>query len=134
MTEEKQLVSDEKLVDVWMAHSNQMWRTVYSIPVMAVTIFVGWYSMFSQGFLFFSQAVLIVGIFIMAVQWAIIHRMAQYLIALRQAIGDALPTPPKPAVNLLGSQIAVAIPALMIAFFSVMFVVGLFGLYPLAKP
>ncbi len=120
------LVSKEKLVDAWLQQSALMWRSVYSVPVVAIAVFAGWYALDQKSQLLLSIAVLLSGVLIMLIQWAIIRRMAEYLNALRDAVDDGLPSTPKPILGLAGYRIASSIPLILTGLFLIMIGVTLF--------
>ena len=124
---------DKKImIDVWVKQSDLMWRTVYATPAIATALFAGWYAVLDTRMVL-ANFILAAGILMMGVQGLILHRMANYLNALRQEAGSALPPVPRPVwVKKLkgpaGYQLAVAVPAILGALFAIMLMLSLLGL------
>ena len=114
--------SKDKIIDVWMMQSAMMWRTVYTTPFVGIAIFAGWYSVRRAGEPVLAQTILLLGVVMMLIQFAILYRMSQYLNALRQEIGGAFPTMPKPKSGLYGYRIVRAIPLLLTVLFILLLV------------
>lgn len=104
-------------VDLWKKQSELFWRTVYSIPLIGMAIFAGWYALESKEQFALSQYLLIAGILIMLVQMVILYRMAQYLNAFRGAADTLIPSVPSALLGLTGYRIGVAIPVILIVLF-----------------
>ena len=115
-------LSDDKMAELWMRHGEQMWRAVYATPIIGIAVFAGWYALMNDGKDGLSVVLLWGGIIIMAVQWTILHRMAQYTNVLRRTLGDKVPSPDAAVLGFAGYRIAEAIPIII----GVLFVVMLF--------
>lgn len=123
------MLEKEKLADLWVEHSNKMWRTVYATPVIAVAVIAGWYGLLSKSEeSTYLQAVglpllvLLVGIIVLFVHWAVISRMAQFDAALFRAVENDLPNIGRPALGISGRWLAQLVPLLMIAVLVLLFV------------
>ena len=121
----------QSLIEAWKAQSDLMWKTAYATPTLAFAILAGWYFTNKDGDVLISQAILWAGIFIMVVHWMVIHRMALYLNAIRQSIGDGLPHVPNVILSNSmklympsGYALACAMPVITIILFVVLSIVA----------
>lgn len=121
----KETLEKKVVVDVWVKQSELMWRTVYTTPAIATAVFAGWYVV-AESKKPLAYAVLGVGVFMMALQGLVIHRMARYLNVLRRAVGDDLPHVSAARVPYVGvplpkgNHLAVALPIILGLLFSLM--------------
>ena len=117
-------LSDDKIADLWMQHSNQMWRAVYASPLVGIAIVAGWHAMLEKQNEILANATLVSGIAIMIVQWAIISRMAQFTTALLKKIGNQLPDITPPPLGLTGNRVAKSVPVIIAILFGLLFIFG----------
>ncbi|MEQ8577190.1 MAG: hypothetical protein RIC57_10080 [Balneola sp.] len=115
-----------KIVDLWIYQSELFWRTVYSVPFVAIAILAGWYALMSNEQLILSQSLLIAGILIMLVQMLILYRMSQYLNAFKKEAKkqNHLPEVDNALFGLTGYRIGTSVPVILIGLF--LFILFLF--------
>ena len=117
-------LTDDKKADLWMQHSHMMWRTVYVSPLIGITIFAGWHTMLEKQNDILANTILVTGIAIMIVQWAIIRRMAQYTMSLFKEVEDQLEEVPPPVFGLTGSRVAKGVPVIIAILFGLLLYFG----------
>lgn len=117
-------LSKEKLADIWVEHSNKMWRTVYATPIVAVPVIAGWFALLSEGEATLAFLTAFLGMLLMFVQWAIITRMAQFDGALLGALEVDLPDFGAPVLGLNGRLLAQSVPLLLLTIFFLLSIVS----------
>ena len=103
-------IDPEKIADIWVSHSEKLWRAVFATPLSVIAILGAWYSLLIDGQIILARLVLLLGILIMLFLFLVIGRMAQYDGALFDAIKDDLPDIPAPLFSLRGRSLAQAVP------------------------
>ncbi|MEQ8525274.1 hypothetical protein [Gracilimonas sp.] len=108
-----------KIVDLWIYQSELFWRTVYSVPFVAIAILAGWYALISNEQLLLGQSLLVAGILIMFVQMLILYRMSQYLNAFKKEARkqNHLPKVEDALLGLTGYRIGTSVPVILIGLF-----------------
>lgn len=102
------------LIELWKKQSELFWRTVYSVPVVGIAIFAGWYALQGKHQTDLSHYLIYAGIAIMLLQTVILRRMAQYLNAFRRAAGDLIPDVPNALLGLSGYRLGTLVPIILI--------------------
>jgi hypothetical protein len=109
-------------LDLWTKQSQMFWTTVYQVPIIAGTMFAGWFALKSASQDLLAQAILAVGLMSMVVQVLILRRMSQYLNTFRLAADQLIPSVPAPFAGLSGYVLGTAVPALIAVFFLILFI------------
>ncbi|WP_146149968.1 hypothetical protein [Caballeronia novacaledonica] len=107
----------QHFVDLWVKQSELFWRTVYSVPLIASAVFAGWYALEVADQERLAGWLLTGGVLVMAIQVAVLHRMAVYLNVFRRAADTLIPRVSEPPFGLSGFRIGVAVPVLVMLFF-----------------
>ena len=112
-------LENRELVLLWLSHTDKLWRTVYSTPVISTAIFLGWYSALNRHPTL-STGIAALGVVIMVMQLLIIGRMSDYDRAFFEPIRQKLQTLP-PKRFLSGRVLAQLVPSvLLLAHLSVL--------------
>lgn len=113
-------ISDEKIADLWISLSEEMWRSVYITPVVGGGVAVAWFTLIQQRLEVLAAVVAALGIVMMVVQFFIIWRLSDYTRSMRHQISGKLPVVPPPPWRINGTTLARAVPTLFGMTFAVM--------------
>lgn len=104
-----------------MRQGELMWRTAYAVPVIAISVFAGWFAMAkAPDPEFWQKAVLAVGVLAMLFNFLILRRMAQFFTAHGNTIEHLMPEVGDPLLKLTGNRLAMATPLLSAILFAAM--------------
>jgi hypothetical protein len=106
-------ISQDKLADLWINYSQQMWGAIYATPTIAAGVFAGWYIIKDKGSWFLPVMVLALGCVLMLMQFLVVRRMGQYGKAMKKAMGTNFPYVDKPRFGITGTLIAQIIPMII---------------------
>lgn len=116
-------LQNRELVALWLSHTDKMWRTVYSTPVIATAVVVGWYSAIDKH-ASYSVGIAVLGIIIMVIQLLIIGRMSEYDQAFFEPIKAKLKILP-PKRLLRGRVLALLVPCVLLVTLLAMLVIAI---------
>lgn len=89
---------DEKLfADLWMKQIDLFLRIVAVIPIAEFGLLVGWYKLISDGQSALARMAALLGVVVMLMIWAILHRTVRYIRYFRSKI-ESLAGGPSPTL------------------------------------